>query len=401
MTNRRIMVVYGTRPEAIKLAPVVRAIHASDGLEPVVVVTGQHREMLDQVNAFFDITPDVDLDLMSHGASVNAMTRRVLRAMEEVFEDARPDAVVVQGDTTSAFGASFSAFLAGVPVAHVEAGLRTHDLHSPFPEEANRRLTAVMADLHLAPTSTARANLEREGIDPGAIVVTGNTVVDALHWSVRQPVVFTDPRVANLGRQRPLVLVTAHRRESWGEPMESAMAGLRDAAVLHPELDFLVPLHRNPIVRTAVVSALVGSDNIILTEPLAYAEFAHVMQRCLLVVTDSGGIQEEAPSLGKPVLVLRDTTERPEGVAAGTVRLVGTDRRVVREEIERLLTNPVAYRQMSRAVNPYGDGNAAVRTSSAIRAHLEGTAMPTEFSPGDRHTGQMIDTADLVRTAAS
>lgn len=380
--SARIMVVYGTRPEAIKLAPLVRELVAAPDLEPYVVVTGQHREMLDQVNSFFAIKPDVDLDLMSHGASVNALARRVLEAMESLFEEGTPDAVVVQGDTTSAFAASLAGFLASVPVVHVEAGLRTGNLRSPFPEEANRRLTAVVAGLHLAPTATARANLEREGIDPAAIVVTGNTVVDALQWAVQQPVEFSDPRVAELaglGDDRGLVLVTTHRREAWGARMEAAMAGLGDVARNHPELDFLLPLHRNPVVRDAVVGALGELANVMLTEPLAYAEFAQVMDRARLIVTDSGGVQEEAPSLGKPVLVLRDSTERPEGVAAGTVKLVGTDRDVVRTETERLLTDPAAYAKMANAVNPYGDGHAAERSVAAIRASLAGTPMPAEF----------------------
>jgi UDP-N-acetylglucosamine 2-epimerase (non-hydrolysing) len=376
------MVVYGTRPEAIKLAPVVRALDEHGALRPRVVVTGQHREMLDQVNDFFGITPDVDLDLMTPGASVNAIARRVLESMETLLESGRPDAVVVQGDTTSAFAASLAAFLAAVPVVHVEAGLRTGNLRSPFPEEANRRLTAVVADLHLAPTTTARDNLLAESVDPARILVTGNTVVDALQWAVRQPVRFTDPRVEELGGERPLLLVTTHRREAWGPRMAAAMAGLGEVAAAHPELDVLLPMHRNPVVRDAVVEALGARPNVVLTEPLAYAEFAHVMARCHLVVTDSGGIQEEAPSLGKPVLVLRDTTERPEGVTAGTVKLVGTDRDVVREETERLLTDPAAYAAMANAVNPYGDGRAAERSVAAIAALLHGSERPAEFVPG-------------------
>ena len=379
--SARVMVVYGTRPEAIKLAPVVRELRASDDLEPVVVVTGQHREMLDQVNSFFGIVPDVDLDLMSHGSSVSSIARRVLAAMEELLEEQAPDAVVVQGDTTSAFAASLASFLAGVPVVHVEAGLRTGNLASPFPEEANRRLTAVVTRLHLAPTSTARGNLEREGIDPATIVVTGNTVVDALHWAVEQPVEHADPRVAGLGEERDLVLVTTHRRESWGERMVAAMSGLGDVAGAHPVLDFLLALHRNRVVREAVTASLGERPNVLLTEPLAYAEFAHVMKRSLIVVTDSGGVQEEAPSLGKPVLVLRDTTERPEGVTAGTVRLVGTERDDVRREVERLLTDTDAYTAMARAVNPYGDGRAAARSVEAVRSVLRGTPMPAEFAP--------------------
>jgi UDP-N-acetylglucosamine 2-epimerase (non-hydrolysing) len=379
--GRRVMVVFGTRPEAIKLAPVVRELERVTGLEPVVVVTGQHREMLDQVTTFFEITPDFDLDLMTHGATPTAIARSVLGEMESLLDDERPDVVIVQGDTTSAFAASLAAFLAGVAVAHVEAGLRTGNLHSPFPEEANRRLTGVIASLHLAPTATARRNLEREDVDPASIVVTGNTVVDALQWAVRQPVRFGDTRVAGLGRDRALVLVTTHRRESWGERMQDAMRGLADVARRHAEIDLLLPMHRNRVVRDAVQTSLGGLDNVVLTEPLDYAEFAHLMARCQFVVTDSGGVQEEAPSLGKPVLVLRDTTERPEGVAAGTVRLVGTERSEVAREVERLLTDPTTYDAMARAVNPYGDGNAAQRCVAAIAAHLDGTAMPAPFVP--------------------
>jgi UDP-N-acetylglucosamine 2-epimerase (non-hydrolysing) len=381
--RKHILVVYGTRPEAIKLAPLVRALRADRDLRTQVVVTGQHREMLDQVHSFFQITPDVDLDLMSHGASPNAVARAVLGELERVLEAERPDAVVVQGDTTSAFAASLAAFLADVSVVHVEAGLRTGNKRSPFPEEANRRLTSVVTSLHLAPTVTARRNLELESVDPATILVTGNTVVDALQWAVEQPVVFSDERVASLGRERGLVLVTTHRRESWGEPMQQAMAGIGDVARAHPELDVLLPLHRNSVVRDAVQSALGGSPNVILTEPLAYAEFAHLMARCLLVVTDSGGVQEEAPSFGKPVLVLRDTTERPEGVDAGVVRLVGTQRRRVADEIERLVTEPAAYAEMARAVNPYGDGAAAQRSAGAIRSLLGLGAMPAPFVVGD------------------
>lgn len=373
------MVVYGTRPEAIKLAPLIRALAASEQLEPLVVVTGQHREMLDQVNALFSIVPDVDLNLMDHGASVNAIARRVLKRVEEQIAEHRPDALLVQGDTTSAFAASLAAFLEDLPVVHLEAGLRTGNRRSPFPEEANRQLTSVVTDLHLAPTPVARANLEAEGVDAGTIVVTGNTVVDALQWAVVQPVEFTDPLVEKLGTERDLILVTTHRREAWGDRMLAAMRGLGEVARNHPELDLLLPMHRNPIVRDTVIEALGHLPNVHLTEPLAYAEFCHVMKRSRLIVTDSGGIQEEAPSLGKPVLVLRDTTERPEGVEAGTVKVVGTDQATVTREIERLLTDPAAYAAMANAVNPYGDGRAAARAVQAVEALLVGGERPEEF----------------------
>jgi UDP-N-acetylglucosamine 2-epimerase (non-hydrolysing) len=378
---KTVMVVYGTRPEAIKLAPLIRALAASEHLKPLVVVTGQHREMLDQVNALFSIVPDVDLDLMDHGASVNAIARRVLKRVEEQIVEHRPDALVVQGDTTSAFAASLAAFLEDVPVIHLEAGLRTGNRRSPFPEEANRQLTSVVTDLHLAPTSVARANLEAEGVDATTIVVTGNTVVDALQWAVTQPVTFADSLVEKLGTERDLILVTTHRREAWGDRMLAAMRGLGDVVRNHPELDLLLPMHRNPIVRDTVIEVLGKLPNVHLTEPLSYAEFCHVMKRSRLIVTDSGGIQEEAPSLGKPVLVLRDTTERPEGVDAGTVKVIGTDQATVTQETERLLTDPDAYAAMANAVNPYGDGHAAPRAVQAIEALLIGGERPEEFRP--------------------
>jgi UDP-N-acetylglucosamine 2-epimerase (non-hydrolysing) len=386
--THRIMVVYGTRPEAIKLAPIVRRLREAPGVEPYVVVTGQHREMLDQVNGFFGIVPDADMDLMVHGASVNAIARGVLADAERILAEVRPDALVVQGDTTSAFAASLAAFLAEVPVVHVEAGLRTGNLRSPFPEEANRRLTAVVTGLHLAPTATAAANLAAEGVDGATVLVTGNTVIDALLWAVEQPIAFTDPALEELdsrgalGGDRPLILVTAHRRESWGERMTTALRGLADVAAAHPECDVLLPMHRNQVVRTVVDATLRGLPNVHLTEPLPYAEFAHVMRRAHLILTDSGGVQEEAPSLGVPVLVMRDTTERPEGVAAGTVRLVGTERDAVAGAVESLLTDPAAHRAMAVAANPYGDGRAAQRSVAAMAAWLDGESLPEPFASG-------------------
>lgn len=379
--TKTVMFVYGTRPEAIKIAPLVRALEDTAGLRSHLVSTGQHREMLAQVNDLFGLVPDRDFALMTHGATVNALYRRVLKRAEEVLRKDPPDALVVQGDTASASAAALAGFLAGVPVVHLEAGLRTHDLHSPFPEEANRRIVAVVADLHLAPTAGARANLEREGVDPERILVTGNTVVDALQWTVAQR---TAPPAGLAEAEAPgsrLILVTTHRRESWGPRMAEAMAAVADVAAARPDVQVVLPVHSNPVVRETVAGALDGLPNVHLVEPLGYAEFAYLLDRCHLVVTDSGGVQEEAPSLGKPVLVLRDDTERPEGVAAGTVRLVGTRRSTVRREIERLLDDDAAYRAMANAVNPYGDGKAADRCARAISALLLDTPAPDEFLP--------------------
>lgn len=379
----KVMLVYGTRPEAIKMAPLIQRMFESEDLLPFIVVTGQHREMLDQVNSLFGIVPDVDLDLMSHGSSVTSIARRVLEEMEGLLAKERPDVVVVQGDTTSAFAASLAAFFAEIPVVHLEAGLRTGDLSSPFPEEANRRLTAVVTKLHLAPTRAARANLEREGVDTKSIAVTGNTVVDALKWTVGRDVKYTDERLEHLNFRRRMVLVTTHRRESWGAPMATAMAGLRMVALENPDLQFVLPLHRNRVVREVVVKALGDLESVLLTEPLSYSEFAHLMKQSYLIVTDSGGVQEEAPSLGKPVLVMRETTERPEGVQAGTVRLVGTEADAIRKEIDRLVNDSDAYEAMANSVNPYGDGFAAERAIQAIRARFLGGDYPQAFDPAN------------------
>jgi len=381
---KRIMTIYGTRPEAIKMAPLVKALEASDTLEPIVAVTGQHREMLDQVNSLFSITPAHDLDLMRPGASLTEITTNTLTATSQLIERTMPDAVVVQGDTTSAFTGALAALYHQVPVVHLEAGLRTGNIYSPFPEEVNRRLTAPITSLHLAPTSTSRANLEREGIDPATITVTGNTVIDALLTSTTVAPTFEDPRVpALLAAGDPILLVTTHRRESWGSPMEATMAAVREVAERHPEIRVLLPMHRNPLVRDVVERALAGLDNVLLTAPLSYHEFAHALKAAKVVLTDSGGVQEEAPSLGKPVLVMRDTTERPEAVDAGTVRLVGTDREAVRDATLELFEDEAAWTTMSTAVNPYGDGKAASRSVAAIEELFGiGQRLP-EFSPAD------------------
>lgn len=359
--TKRIAVVYGTRPEAVKLAPVVRALRAHDAFDVSVVVTAQHRTMLDQVNEVFGIVPDVDLDILTERQTVTDVTVRALSGLSPVVERLAPDALVVQGDTTTTFAGALAAFYQRVPVVHVEAGLRTNDRYSPFPEEVNRRLTTQLTTLHLAPTEGNRANLLAEGVADSAIVVTGNTVVDALRYAVGlggPSPVGDDPR--------RVLLVTAHRRESWGEPMRGIGRALARLAKEHPDVLVVLPVHKNPVVREALLPPLDGVANVVVTEPLAYLPFVRLMDRAHVILTDSGGMQEEGPSLGKPVLVMRDTTERPEAVEAGTARLVGTDEDDVVAAVTELLTDEAAYDRMAKAVNPYGDGHAAERCVAAL-----------------------------------
>lgn len=378
----RVMTIYGTRPEAIKMAPLIMALRTNAHLDPVVAVTGQHREMLDQVHASFGIEPDHDLDLMAPGSSLAEIGATVLRATTDLLRSDRPDLVVVQGDTSSAFFSALSAFYQQIPVVHLEAGLRTGTIHAPFPEEVNRRLTAPIAALHLAPTQTSRGHLLSEHIDPATIVVTGNTVIDALHETRSRPVSFADAAVARaVASGRRILLVTSHRRESWGQKMSDAMEAVRLIAAQQPDLLVVLPMHRNPVVRAVIEPSLREFDNVVLTEPVSYPEFTHLLEACHVVLTDSGGVQEEAPSLGKPVLVMRDTTERPEAVEAGTVRLVGTHTDTIVAQTMRLLTDPSAYASMANAVNPYGDGAAAPRCTAAIAELLDvGTRLP-DFDP--------------------
>lgn len=374
------MVVYGTRPEAIKLAPVIRAIQASPRLAPIVTLTGQHQAMVDQVNAMFGVRPDYNLDVSQPRQSLDKLTSRVLQRLTQTLQQERPDAVVVQGDTTSAFAGALAAFYENLPVVHVEAGLRTGDIHSPFPEEANRRLTTQIATLHLAPTASSERNLLRSGIPAQNILVTGNTVIDALLWTVRQRIPYGDQALEDLGASdAPVLLVTTHRRESWGERMQGVANAVARLARTYPDLVVVLPVHPNPVVREALLPALRGQPNVLTVEPMSYGAFAQLLLRSKIVLTDSGGIQEEAPSLGKPVLVLRDTTERPEGVLAGTVRLVGTDPERVYAEVGELLGNTKSYDAMAGAVNPYGDGRAADRTVGAIEHMFGLRARPAPF----------------------
>jgi UDP-N-acetylglucosamine 2-epimerase (non-hydrolysing) len=380
--TRRVMLVYGTRPEAIKLAPVIWELKRAPQLAPIVVLTGQHRSMLDQVNHDFDITADHNLQIMQTRQSLHDITVRSLQGVSDLINAERPDVVMVQGDTTSALSSALAAFYAQVPVAHVEAGLRTQNMYSPFPEEMNRRLTSQLASLHLAPTPASRDNLLRENVNGDLIVVTGNTVIDTLLWTVRQRRQFSDPRLQAIERSgAPVMLVTAHRRESWGDPMRRVAQALVEITWRLPELRIVLPVHRNPVVRDVLLPVLENGRNIDVLEPLPYPDFARLMSISSLVLTDSGGIQEEAPSLGKPVLVTRDSTERPEGIAAGTARLVGTSTETIVDTVESLLREESAYRAMARATNPYGDGYAAHRIVDALNFFFDQGPAPQDFEP--------------------
>jgi UDP-N-acetylglucosamine 2-epimerase (non-hydrolysing) len=377
----QIMVIYGTRPEAVKVAPLIQALDRSGVFTPVVVVTAQHRSMLDQVNAVFGVRPDFDLDIHRPGQTLTEITTRALSGVRSVLAQQRPDAVVVQGDTTTVFAAALAAFYEQIPVVHLEAGLRTGDPYSPYPEEINRRLTTRLAALHLAPTRTSKANLLTENVEEASIVVTGNTVIDALLWAVPRQRGYSDPALAGLDAcDAPVLLVTAHRRESWGEPLRAVGRALARIAAAHRDLRIVFPVHRNPVVRDAVLPALRDVRNVIVTEPLPYGSFCRLMNRATVILTDSGGVQEEGPSLGKPVLVMRETTERPEAVRAGTVKLVGTDEDVIAGTVGRLLTDPAAYAAMANAVNPYGDGQAAQRAVAALAHHFRLGPAPDEFT---------------------
>ncbi len=379
---RKVLTIYGTRPEAIKLAPLIGAMYASEFVVPVVAVTGQHREMLDQVNDLFGIVPKHDLDIIRPRQTLTHITTRSLEGLAEVIEAEEPDAVLVQGDTTTAFAGALAGFYARVPVIHLEAGLRTANPYSPFPEEINRRLTTQVTRLHLAPTRTSRANLLNEGVRPEDVVISGNTVIDALHSAVAKRLPYDDPRleVATDGGRR-VVLVTAHRRESWGAPMAAVSQAIADLARKEPACSFVLPVHRNPVVRETLLPPLEGLDNVIILESMAYGQFARLIGDSYIILTDSGGLQEEGPSLGKPVLVMRDTTERPEAVEAGTAVLVGTDQVAITEWVHALLHDEALHLRMAKATNPYGDGRAAARGLRAIE-HLFGAAerLP-DFTP--------------------
>lgn len=356
MPPQRILVVVGTRPEAVKLAPVVHALRQQPWAAPRVLATAQHRQLLDQIHAFFGIRPDRDLDLMRPDQTLADLTARMVAAMDPVLADEQPALVLAQGDTTTVMVAALCCFYRRIPFGHVEAGLRTFDFDNPFPEEMNRVLVGRMAALHFAPTETSRQNLLREGVPAAAVHTTGNTVIDALLWAAQR----VDAAAFAPPAGKKLVLVTAHRRENFGEPFAEVCAALRQLAN-RPDVHLLYPVHPNPNVRDVALRLLGGHESIRLVDPLDYPAMVAAMRACTLILTDSGGVQEEAPSLGKPVLVLRTTTERPEGVAAGAAMLVGTERERIVAEAARLLDDPAAYRAMANVANPYGDGRAAAR----------------------------------------
>ena len=368
MKKLRLMTVFGTRPEAIKMCPLVLEMHKyPEYIEPIVAVTAQHREMLDQVLELFHIKPDYDLNIMASGQTLYDITTRALNGLKEVIEDAKPDMVLVHGDTTTTFAGALAAFYAQVPVGHVEAGLRTGNKYSPYPEEMNRKLTGSIADMHFAPTSTSKENLLKENVNPEAIMVTGNTVIDALQTTVKANYEFADAEFNKIfARGNRLILMTTHRRENLGEPMRNVYKALRKVLETHADVEAIFPVHKNPKVREIVQEELGGLERVHLIEPMDYEPFANLMGKVDIVLTDSGGIQEEAPALGKPVLVLRDTTERPEAVDAGTVKLVGTGYEDVLREANLLLDDPAHYQKMAEAANPYGDGKACERIIRAI-----------------------------------
>ena len=377
----KVMTIFGTRPEAIKMAPVVKVLEAAPDMESIVTVTAQHREMLDQVLHLFSITPNYDLNIMSQGQTLYDVTCRALMGLQEVLKEAKPDVVLVHGDTTTTFVGALAAFYEGIPVGHVEAGLRTGNIYSPFPEEMNRKLTGAIGTYHFAPTTTSEANLLKENIIPDHLYVTGNTVIDALQTTVKEDYTFTEELLNKIDYvNQKVILVTTHRRENLGDPMRNVYEAIRDIIGEHEDVEVIFPMHRNPKVRSIVQEVLGDMPRVHLIEPLEYEPFANLMDRTYLIMTDSGGIQEEAPSLGKPVLVLRDTTERPEAVQAGTVKLVGTDKVTVYSTAKDLITNAEMYDAMSNAVNPYGDGLASERIVQALRHEFfEHQEKPSSF----------------------
>jgi UDP-N-acetylglucosamine 2-epimerase (non-hydrolysing) len=381
--HKNVAVVFGTRPDTIKMAPIILELQKHKHFRVTTIATAQHRQMLDQVLEVFGIEPDYDLNIMQPKQSLARLTKNTIAALDDVLVEAKPDMVLVQGDTTTTFVGSLAAFYRQIPVGHVEAGLRTQDKANPFPEEINRRLTSCIADLHFAPTATAKQALLKEHIPAEQIVVTGNSVIDALGYAIKKTYTFPDHRLNEfVDEGRKIVLLTMHRRENWGAPMEGACKAVKALANRYPAYRFVFPVHLNPTVREVVYPILGKVKNVILIEPLPYSDFVNLMARSHLILTDSGGVQEEGPSLGKPILVLRKVTERPEAVEYGTVKLVGLDPALITSTARTLLDDPKAYRKMAAATNPYGDGSASRRTVQALE-HFFGFSKkkPSEFRP--------------------
>lgn len=367
MDKIKILTIFGTRPEAIKMAPLVKELETREEIDSKVCVTAQHREMLDQVLELFEIKPDFDLDIMKTRQSLTGITNRILEGLEELFESEKPDMILVHGDTTTTFSSGLAAFYKQIRVGHVEAGLRTFDKYFPFPEEMNRKLTGALADLHFAPTIGSKNNLLREGISENDVYITGNTVIDAMAHTVEENYVFDTEKLNTIDfENKKVIMVTAHRRENWGEGIDNICDALASIVDNNEDVELVYLVHLNPIVKDVVHAKLGGKDRVHLLSPLDTKETHNLMNKCFMVMTDSGGLQEEAPHLGKPVLVLRGVTERPEAVEAGTVKLVGTDIDVILKEANALITDKAYYTEMSKAVNPYGDGEASKRIVNAI-----------------------------------
>lgn len=380
MNKIKVMSVFGTRPEAIKMAPLVRALQASESIESIVCLTGQHREMLDSVMDIFHLKGDYDLNIMEKRQTLSTITTKTLLGMEQVLEEAKPDLVLVHGDTSTTFAGALAAFYHQVKVGHVEAGLRTWDKYSPFPEEMNRTLVGDIADLHFSPTRANAENLRREAV-MGEIFITGNTAIDAMQYTVRRDYTFTTELLNHLDFvNRRVIAVTCHRRENYGKPMQDIMHAILEVVERHPDVEVVYPVHLSPVVRECAFPILGGHDRIHLIDPIDVEEMHNLIARCAFVMTDSGGLQEEAPALGKPVLVMRRETERPEAVAAGTAKLAGVEKDVIVSMANELLDSPEAYAKMAKAVNPYGDGHACARITQAIEWYFGRTAeRPANF----------------------
>lgn len=364
---KKILCIFGTRPEAIKMAPVIRELRNNpEKFSVVVCVTGQHRDMLDQVLTLFDIKPEYDLNLMQVNQTLAELTSKILIGIDSVLQTESPDWVLVQGDTTTAMTAALVAFYRKVKIGHIEAGLRTWNIHNPFPEETNRKIIDSVSDFYFAPTEIARQNLLKEAVIPERIIITGNTVIDALQLVARKPYDWSSGPLAELPRNKRIILATTHRRENLGIPLEHICEGLKRVAARHVDVQIVIPVHLNPNVREVIMTALSGIENISLLEPLDYMSLVHLLKESILVITDSGGLQEEAPAFGKPVLVVRETSERPEGIEAGVAKLVGTETESIERAVDLLLTDTEIYDQMAHAINPYGDGNASKRIVASL-----------------------------------